>query len=103
MDRRIPVLETERLIVRELTMDDLVAVNNVLNRIFDSETPPAEHRPWLQWTVLGYEMFAMLEQPHYGERAIVLRETGTFYGSNFGPNTSWRWRGCGRKRRRSPA
>ena len=34
MGRRIPVLETERLIIRELTMDDLESINNVLNRSF---------------------------------------------------------------------
>jgi hypothetical protein len=30
---------------------------------------------------MGYEIFSMLEQPHYGERAIVLRETGEIIGA----------------------
>jgi len=81
MSRRIPTLETERLIIRELTMHDLEAINDVLNRAFDSQTSVAEHRRWLQWTVLGYEMFAMLEQPHYGERAVVFGETGELVGA----------------------
>jgi [ribosomal protein S5]-alanine N-acetyltransferase len=81
MSRRIPALETDRLIIRELTMDDLEPINNVLNQSFGSEMPASERQPWLQWTVLGYEMFAMLEQPHYGERAVVLKETGEIIGA----------------------
>ena len=81
MKRRIPTLETERLIIRELTMDDIVSINVVLNKSFGSETPIDERQRWLQWTVLGYEMFSMLEQPHYGERAIVLKETGEIIGA----------------------
>jgi [ribosomal protein S5]-alanine N-acetyltransferase len=81
MGRRILTLETERLIIRELTMDDLDSINSVLNRSFGQEVPLAERQRWLQWTVLGYEMFAILEQPHYGERAIVLKETGNIIGA----------------------
>ena len=81
MIRRIPPLETERLLIRELTMDDLETINNVLNRSFGWETSSNERQRWLQWTVLGYEMFSMLEQPHYGERAIILRETGGIIGA----------------------
>jgi ribosomal-protein-alanine N-acetyltransferase len=81
MNRRIPTLETERLIIRELTMDDLESINNVLNKSFGWETPISERQRWLQWTVLGYEMFSMLDQPHYGERAIVLKETGELIGA----------------------
>jgi len=81
MGRRIPVLETDRLIIRELRMEDLEAINAVLNQCFGMEMTAAERRPWLQWTVLGYEMFAMLRQPHYGERAVVLKETGEVIGA----------------------
>lgn len=81
MNRRIPTLETKRLIIRELTMNDLESINDVLNRSFGRETSVSERQRWLQWTVLGYEMFAMLEQPHYGERAIVLKETGKIIGA----------------------
>lgn len=81
MDRRIPTLETERLIIRELTMDDLESINNVLNKSFGWETPITERQRWLQWTVLGYEMFSMLGQPHYGERAIVLKESREIIGA----------------------
>jgi [ribosomal protein S5]-alanine N-acetyltransferase len=81
MSRRIPVLQTDRLILRELTMDDLASINNVLNRANGSEITASERQPWLQWTVLGYEMFAMLEQPHFGERAVVLKRTGDLIGA----------------------
>jgi RimJ/RimL family protein N-acetyltransferase len=81
MIRRIPTLETERLIIRELTMDDLESINNVLNKSFGWEIPISERQRWLQWTVLGYEMFSMLDQPHYGERAIVLKATGEIIGA----------------------
>jgi ribosomal-protein-alanine N-acetyltransferase len=81
MSRRIPALETERLTIRELTLDDLEPINDLLNASFGSETPTDERKRWLQWTVLGYEMFDMLDQPHYGERAVVLGETGEIIGA----------------------
>jgi RimJ/RimL family protein N-acetyltransferase len=81
VNRRTPALESERLIVRELTMDDLGSINDVLNRATGSDTPADERRRWLQWTVLGYEMFAMLQQPHFGERAIVLKGTADIIGA----------------------
>ncbi|MCB0216526.1 MAG: GNAT family N-acetyltransferase [Chloroflexi bacterium] len=81
MSRRIPTLETERLRVRELALDDLDAVHGLLGRAFGSPVPLDERRRWLEWTVLGYAMFANLQQPHYGERAIVLRETGQLVGA----------------------
>lgn len=81
MTRRIPLLETARLIIRELTMDDLAAINRVLNLAFGAAVPVEERQAWLQWTVLGYDMFAELGQPHYGERAVVARETGEIVGA----------------------
>ena len=81
MTRPIPTLETERLSVRELTMEDLEAIDRVLRESLGWETPVAERQRWLQWTVLAYEMFAMLGQPHYGERAVTLKETGEIIGA----------------------
>jgi RimJ/RimL family protein N-acetyltransferase len=79
--RRIPTLETERLHIRELTMADLDLIHRILNDAFGAKTPLAARERWLQWTVLGYEMFADLAQPHYGERAVTLKETGTLIGA----------------------
>lgn len=81
MTRRIPTLETEHLIIRELTMEDLETVNHVLNESTGVDTPREIRERWLQWTVLGYEMFAMLKQPHYGERGITLKNTGELIGA----------------------
>ena len=81
MIRRIPSLETERLIIRELTMEDLPAIHDVLNKSTGSDLPLGERERWLQWTVLGYEMFARLEQPHYGERAVISKKTEELIGA----------------------
>lgn len=62
-------------------MDDLDPINRVLNQCFGSDVLADERQPWLQWTVLGYAMFAMLGQPHYGERAVVAKETGEIVGA----------------------
>jgi RimJ/RimL family protein N-acetyltransferase len=67
--------------IRELTMDDLEAIHDVLNKATGSESTLSDRERWLQWTVSGYEMFAMLEQPHYGERAVVLKESGEIIGA----------------------
>ena len=81
MLRRIPVLETDRLMIRELTMNDMEAIHTVLNLSFGWELPISDRQRWLQWTVLGYEMFSMLGQPHYGERAVTSKETGDIIGA----------------------
>ena len=81
MIRRIPTLHSERLVIRELTMDDLESINELLNEISGTQVSLGERHRWLQWTVLGYEMCAMLEQPHYGERAVVLAATRELIGA----------------------
>lgn len=81
MSRRIPQLRTDRLIIRELRMEDLESIHRVLNKAFGIESALVERGRWLKWTVLGYEMFEMLGQPAYGERAIELAETGELIGA----------------------
>jgi [ribosomal protein S5]-alanine N-acetyltransferase len=81
MTRRIPPLETGRLLIRELTMDDLESINHLLNEAFDANISLKKRKAWLQWTVLGYQMFDVLGQPHYGERGIALKETGELIGA----------------------
>jgi RimJ/RimL family protein N-acetyltransferase len=81
MSRRIPPLETQRLVIRELTMDDLESIINLFNRSLGWDMSTEKLQRWLQWTVLGYDMFSMLDEPHYGERAITLKETGVFVGA----------------------
>ena len=93
----LPLLETERLIIRPYSMDDLDAVC----QLFDVDLSAAnygsvgagtraERQQWLQWTVLNYEALDRLYQPPYGDRAVVLKQTGLFIGScgfvpSFGP------------------
>jgi [ribosomal protein S5]-alanine N-acetyltransferase len=84
----MPVLETPRLIIRPFALSDLEAVY----LLFDIELNAAalhtekmgsrdERAEWLQWTVLTYRQLAMLNQPPYGDRAIILRSTNTLIGS----------------------
>jgi [ribosomal protein S5]-alanine N-acetyltransferase len=67
---RIPPLETERLVIRELTEPDATAVLRLAGL----------GERWLSWTALAYEQLAELRQPPYGERAVVLRSTGRIVG-----------------------
>lgn len=85
---RMPPLETPRLIIRPLILDDLDAVHRILDvelrdADFGNEAAKSldERRQWLQWTVMGYEQLAKLHQPPYGERAIVLRQSNRVIGA----------------------
>jgi ribosomal-protein-alanine N-acetyltransferase len=85
---RVPRLETDRLLIREFSLDDLDAVHQILDHdLADADTGtegPAtrdERRRWLEWTVLGYAELARLRQPPYGDRAIVLRRAGALIGA----------------------
>ncbi|UCC53639.1 MAG: GNAT family N-acetyltransferase [Anaerolineaceae bacterium] len=62
-------------------MDDLETLHRVLNESSGVDATLEVRERWLQWTVLGYEMFAMLKQPHYGERGITLKNTGELIGA----------------------
>jgi len=84
----MPVLETPRLLIRPFGMDDLADVQ----RLFDVEIEAQvlrtektnsleERREWLQWSVLNDRQLAKLNQPPYGDRAVVLKGTGELIGS----------------------
>ena len=83
----MPVLETARLQIRPLTHDDLEAIHRILDvELGEADLPTAgtslqERARWLQWTILGYEQFATLHQPSYGERGVVLKTTGQIIGA----------------------
>ena len=85
MSTALPELKTTRLVIRELTMDDLM---NAYQVVVDADWVDAtltveqvldERREWLEWTVRNYRALANLYQPPYGERAITLHD-GTFVG-----------------------
>lgn len=79
----VPVLATKRLVVREFAPSDLAAVHRLLDVDLGPEGALTrdERRRWLTWTVLGYRQLAQLHQPPYGDRAIVLNETGQMVGA----------------------
>ena len=86
MTTAIPVLETERLIIRPFEMGELHATHDVLSRAWGE--PPEEYdlrladrERWLRWSVLNHEVLASLDQPAYGDRAVVLKEGGALIGS----------------------
>jgi RimJ/RimL family protein N-acetyltransferase len=82
------LLETERLIIRPFMMDDLedayrlfdIELNADDLRVDKLETKQ-ERAEWLQWSVLNYRQLAKLHQPPYGDRAILLKSSGTLIGS----------------------
>ena len=84
----MPALETERLVVRPFMPDDLAAIHDILDvQLADSDLGTdgayalADRERWLRWTVLNYDEVARLHQPPYGDRAIVLRESGELIGA----------------------
>lgn len=84
---RMPALETARLIIRLLTLDDLEPVHRILDVElgdadfgYESAKALSERERWLRWTCSSYEELAKLCQPPYGDRAIVLKHTGQLIG-----------------------
>lgn len=68
---RVPALETDRLLIRELTLEDADAARAVNDGLASG---------WVAWTAETYAQLEALMQPPYGERAIGLRETGELVG-----------------------
>lgn len=84
----LPPLETGRLVIRPFAIRDLEAVLHLLDvqlghvEIGSSGAQSlADRERWLQWTVLSYDALAKLNQPPYGDRAIVLNRTGRIIGA----------------------
>jgi ribosomal-protein-alanine N-acetyltransferase len=84
----MPTLETERLLIRPLALDDLDALYQILDvELRDAEfgtegaTMRDERRRWLEWSVLNYEQLAKMYQPPYGDRAVVLRANDRLIGA----------------------
>jgi RimJ/RimL family protein N-acetyltransferase len=85
---RMPQLETARLVIRPFVIEDMDAIRRILDielsdADFGSEGAQSldERREWLQWTVLNYDQLAKLYQPPYGDRAMVLKQTGELIGA----------------------
>lgn len=82
----MPTLETRRLVIRPFVMEDLAEVYQLLDidlntdRVEDEVGAKAARAEWLRWTIAGYTQLAKLYQPPYGDRAIILKSTGTLIG-----------------------
>ena len=79
----VPPLETQRLVIRPFCMDDLDALHQILDLDWGTEGAKTryEREKWLQWTILSYEELAKLNQPPYGDRAIVLKQKQPVIGA----------------------
>jgi RimJ/RimL family protein N-acetyltransferase len=84
----MPDLETVRLLIRPFVMEDLPAAH----RLFDIDLRDAElgttkmetlteRAEWLQWAVRNDIQLAKLNQPPYGDRAIMLKSSQQLIGS----------------------
>lgn len=80
MNPDMPALETARLLIRPFAADDLQDIHAILNEAF-GEVPYDERAFWLDWVVRNYRALAHMYQPPYGDRAIVLKQSGRLIGS----------------------
>jgi [ribosomal protein S5]-alanine N-acetyltransferase len=93
---KLPLLETERLVLRPFTSDDLDDLYRIIDcdcfgsRSPDDEAAKRRRKEWLEWNRLGYEQQARLGHPPYGDRAVTLKSNGRLIGvcgfvPSFGP------------------
>jgi RimJ/RimL family protein N-acetyltransferase len=81
------VLHTPRLDIRPFLETDLGAIHRILDQAFGDGTRFADaaaredRLSWLRWSALHQRWFPSLHQPPYGDRAVVLRESGELIGS----------------------
>jgi RimJ/RimL family protein N-acetyltransferase len=80
-------LETNRLVIRPFILDDVPVIHRILDQTFgagdkvDDTSALQERQSWVQWSILNQEWLPRLDQPPYGDRAIVLRATRELIGS----------------------
>lgn len=77
----MPPLETQRLLIRPFLLQDLPDAYRILDvETLQEPRTLAERETWLRWTIAGYSEYARLFQFPYGDRAVVLRESGDLVG-----------------------
>jgi RimJ/RimL family protein N-acetyltransferase len=82
----LPTLNTDRLIIRPLTVKDLSVCHQLYldTRWADKGLTDAGNlqirRSWLDWTIRNYTELDRLNQPPYGDRAVELRENRRLIG-----------------------
>jgi RimJ/RimL family protein N-acetyltransferase len=76
-------LETDRLIIRAFTLEDGETYSRLLDAAFGTGAYGAdeEKRVMFEYQVAADAGLALLHQPPYGDRAIVLRSAGEIVGS----------------------
>src|SRR6266571_9246494 len=76
-------LDTDRLIIRAFTLQDGDTYARLLDAAFgaDSYGSPEAKRVLFEYQVAADAGLALLHQPPYGDRAIVLRGSGEIVGS----------------------
>ena len=78
----MPVLETERLLVRPFEVTDLESCHQLLNlEAWDYNRPVEWTRDYITWSISLVRWQAEFLQPPYGERAVALKSTGEFVGA----------------------
>jgi len=74
-------LETDRLIIRAFTLEDGDTYPRLLDAAFGADSSPEVKRVMFEYQVAADAGLALLHQPPYGDRAIVLRSSGEIVGS----------------------
>src|SRR5947209_4812400 len=75
-------IQTQRLIIRPFTMDDVDDIHRILNTDLKFDDLSLEqHREWVRWSVMNYAQLEQLHQPPYGDRAVVLRDSNKLIGA----------------------
>lgn len=81
MQLHLPDLTTPRLRIRRLGMDDLADIHRILDLDAPDGSSREQRSAWLEWTVRSYDALELLYQPPYGERAVVLQNSGELIGA----------------------
>ncbi len=85
--RSMPVLESERLRIRPFLKIDLDPIHNILvsigwvNPHLTRTQQRNDREQWLYWNILNHTQFGQLAQPPYGDKAVILKESGKLIGS----------------------
>lgn len=85
--RTMPILETERLLIRPFTIQDSeIAYQNSksigwVNEDLSEAEQQAANQTYIQWCALNHQQLAQLHQPPYGDRAVVHKEDNQVIGS----------------------
>lgn len=85
--REIPILESARLRVRPFQNADLphlFAIKQAIGWVDEAKTAEQQlldEADYLEWAVRNERQLAILSQPPYGDRAVVLKENDQLIGS----------------------